>query len=84
MSMTETTNKIQELASTWAQAQDLNDRRINEIEKKGSADALTVEHLQKVTDALEAFHARPSTQNESIKQNRTCYFFKHSFVGLQS
>ncbi len=66
MSMTETTNKIQELASTWAQAQDLNDRRINEIEKKRSADALTVEHLQKVTDALEAFHARPSTQNESM------------------
>jgi hypothetical protein len=46
------TNKI---GSTWEQFKSINDRKFNEIEKKGSADSVTLSHLDKINKSLDRY-----------------------------
>lgn len=58
MSLTRITRRVEELGKTWEQFKSVNDRRLAEIEKKGSADPLTEEHLRNVNNALEQYKSR--------------------------
>jgi len=53
--MNEITTKANKVASTWEQYKLVNDRRINEIEKKGGADSLTLSHLDKINQSLDKY-----------------------------
>jgi HK97 family phage major capsid protein len=53
MNLSDITNKINELASNWEHFKAINDRRLTEIEKKGSVDPLTQNHLQKLNDLID-------------------------------
>jgi HK97 family phage major capsid protein len=65
MSTTELTNKLNELSSNWEQFKIVNDRRLNEIEKKGSADPLTIQHIHNLNNKLDA-------QSQAIEQLQLC------------
>lgn len=46
--MTTVTTRMEQLANTWEHFKDHNDRRLCEIEKKGSADPLTIDAMNKM------------------------------------
>ncbi len=46
MSMTEITEHVNQLGNAWEQFKQVNEARLKEIEKKGHADPLYMEHLQ--------------------------------------
>ncbi len=50
--------KVDELGNAWEEFKKVNDRRLNEIERKGSADALTNEHLFKINNVIDNFKSR--------------------------
>lgn len=58
MSISTITRKVDELGSAWDDFKKLNERRLQEIEKKGSADSLTVNHLNKINGAIDEFKNR--------------------------
>jgi HK97 family phage major capsid protein len=58
MTISTITRKVDELGNAWEDFKKLNDRRLNEIEKKGSADGLTIEHLHKINNALDNYKSR--------------------------
>lgn len=53
-SVNEIAGKVQHLGHAWEQFKTVNDQRLREIEKKGSADPLYDVQLQKINDALDA------------------------------
>jgi DNA integrity scanning protein DisA with diadenylate cyclase activity len=55
MNINEITSKANKVANTWEQYKSINDRRINEIEKKGGADSLTLSHLDKINQSLDKY-----------------------------
>ncbi|ETO16226.1 HK97 family phage major capsid protein, partial [Reticulomyxa filosa] len=61
MSITEMTDKINELAANWEQFKVVNERRLKEIEKKGLPDPLTEEQLKKLNLNIDTY--RQSLQN---------------------
>lgn len=58
MSINDITSRVNALGSAWEQFKSVNDRRLNEIERKGSADPLTSEHLSKISTALSNYKDR--------------------------
>ncbi|MBY0355386.1 MAG: phage major capsid protein [Rickettsiales bacterium] len=70
MSFTEITDRVHQLGHAWEQFKQVNDARLREVERKGQADPLYQEHLNKISDALdrhklrvdqlETAYARPS------------------------
>jgi HK97 family phage major capsid protein len=58
MTIQEITERMNKLSMAWEQFQQVNNRRLEEIAKKGSADPLTVEQLQRVNDAVDQYGAR--------------------------
>lgn len=54
MSITTINRKVDELGHNWEEFKKLNDRRLAEIERKGSADSLTTEHLNKINNVLDS------------------------------
>lgn len=70
MSITEITENVNKLGNAWEQFKHVNDARLSEIEKKGHADPLYTEHLNKINaaidngksriDRLETAYARPN------------------------
>ena len=72
MSIQETTERVNALGSAWEQFKQVNEARLNEIERKGYADPLYDEHLKKISEALdntkarvdrmETAHARPGAE----------------------
>ncbi|HCR86347.1 MAG TPA: phage major capsid protein [Alphaproteobacteria bacterium] len=58
MSISTITRKVDDLGNAWEQFKELNDRRLREIEKKGSADAVTIDHLNKINNALDNYKSR--------------------------
>ena len=58
MTMTEIASRVNALGSAWEQFKSVNDRRLNEIERKGSADPLTENSLQKINSALTHYKER--------------------------
>jgi HK97 family phage major capsid protein len=51
--MTNVTTRMEQLANTWEHFKDHNDRRLSEIEKKGSADPLTIEAMNKMNFTMD-------------------------------
>lgn len=58
MSMTEIASRVNALGSAWEQFKSVNDRRLNEIEKKGGADPLTLDHLSKINTVISNYKER--------------------------
>ena len=91
MTISQLTKRMEELGSTWEQFKQINDRRLSEIEKKGAADSVTVEHLNKISDALDSYKnrisgletavARPhyATKSSDIPANATISEHKEAF-----
>ena len=79
MTISNITRKVDKLGSAWEEFKSVNDRRLKEIEKKGVADALTVEQLNKINnvidsqksriDQLETAFNRPATSGVSKGMN---------------
>jgi len=60
MSINRLTKQVEALGGAWEQFKSVNDRRLHEIERKGSADPLTLEHLGKINHALDGYKERLS------------------------
>ncbi len=58
MSITRLTKKVDNLGSAWEQFKSINDRRLQEIEKKGVADTLTLEQLNKINHVIDGYKSR--------------------------
>lgn len=58
MTMQEVTEGMYALGNAWEQFKHVNDQRLHDIEKKGSADGLYDGHLKRISDALDAQKAR--------------------------
>lgn len=74
MSMMEVTDRVNQLGNAWEEFKRVNNERLAEIERKGSADPLYGEHLAKIQnvldnqksrmDALEVVNQRPARAME--------------------
>lgn len=53
MSLQEITDRVHALGNAWEQFKHVNDARLREVERKGYADPLYTEHLNKINDALD-------------------------------
>ncbi len=60
MSISRITKRVDELGSAWEQFKTINDRRLVEIEKKGTADPLTIEQMNRLNDNLDGCKSRLS------------------------
>ncbi|MEJ0009855.1 MAG: phage major capsid protein [Alphaproteobacteria bacterium] len=70
--MQEVNGQLYALGNSWEQFKHTNDARLAELERKGYADPLYLEHLQKINDAIdqqkrrmdqmETVHARPGRE----------------------
>lgn len=79
MSIQEVTEGMYALGNAWEQFKQVNEHRLNEIERKGSADSLHDGHLKKINDALdhyknrldriETVNARPGREMKSLGYN---------------
>lgn len=75
MSMIEVTDRVNQLGNAWEEFKRVNNERLAEIERKGSADPLYNEHLAKIQnvldnqksrmDALEVVNQRPARAMET-------------------
>ena len=83
MSKTEIQNSLDQLSKEWNSFQDINNRRLKEIETKGSADPLTVGALSKLNDkisSLEVSIKRPQIESKSaISSNSNEVEHKNAF-----
>lgn len=79
MSIQEVTEGMYALGNAWEQFKHVNETRLGEIERKGSADSLHDGHLKKINDALdhyksrldriETVNARPGREMKSLGYN---------------
>jgi hypothetical protein len=61
MSISEITDRVSSLGNAWEQFKNINDARLNEIERKGNADPLYNEHLGNISMALDNYKSRLDT-----------------------
>ena len=61
MSINEITDRVASLGNAWEQFKQINDARLNEIERKGNADPLYNEHLNNISMALDNYKSRLDT-----------------------
>lgn len=76
MTIQEVTEGVYALGNAWEQFKQVNENRLQEIERKGYADPLYQDHLKKISDALdlhkqrmdriETVHARPGREMKSL------------------
>ncbi len=76
MTIQEATERLHMLGNAWEQFKQVNDSRLSELERKGYADPLYLEHLHKINDALdqqkqrldrvETAHARPGGEMTNL------------------
>ncbi|MEQ9115721.1 MAG: phage major capsid protein [Rickettsiales bacterium] len=52
MQISELNNKVNQISKTWEEFKQVNDRKLAEIEKKGSTDPLNEEQLRKINDSI--------------------------------
>lgn len=53
MSINEITERVSQLGNAWEQFKQVNDQRLGELERKGHADPLYMEHLSKISEAMD-------------------------------
>ncbi len=68
MTISQITKRMEDLGNTWEQFKQVNDRRLKEIEKKGVADSVTVDHLNKVNEALDGYKSRISHLETAVSR----------------
>lgn len=61
MTIHELTDRVHALGNAWEHFKQVNDARLLEIERKGNADPLYGEHLQRISDALDQNKRRLDT-----------------------
>jgi HK97 family phage major capsid protein len=76
MTIQEVTEGMYALGNAWEQFKQVNENRLHEIERKGYADPLHLDHLNKINDALdqhksridrlETVNARPAREMKSL------------------
>lgn len=79
MTIQDVTEGMYALGNAWEQFKQVNDQRLHEIERKGSADGLYDGHLKRISDALdqqkarmdrlETVNARPGREMKSLGYN---------------
>ena len=77
MHLNDITTKVNKLANIWEQFKSVNEKRLDEIEKKGSSDPLTLNQLKKMNesmnkyqdslDKIETVLNRPGTEKNMLK-----------------
>lgn len=58
MTISTINRKVDELGHSWEEFKKLNDRRLAEIERKGVADSLTLEQINKINNVLDAHKSK--------------------------
>ncbi|MBN8530596.1 MAG: phage major capsid protein [Alphaproteobacteria bacterium] len=58
MSMSDITERVHALGNSWEQFKQLNEARLKEVEKKGAADPLYYEQLDRIGQAIDATKSR--------------------------
>lgn len=58
MSITEVTERVNRLGNAWEEFKRVNDERLSQIERKGNADPLYLEHLHKIGSTLDNYKHR--------------------------
>lgn len=61
MSISDITERVSHLGHAWEEFKHVNDARLREIERKGSADGLYNEHLNNINAALDNYKSRLDT-----------------------
>ena len=61
MSINEITERVNKLGNAWEQFKQVNDARLSDIERKGNADPLYMEHLSKISNVLDQQKNRMDT-----------------------
>ena len=77
MHLNDITTKVNKLANIWEQFKSVNEKRLDEIEKKGSSDPFTLNQLKKMNesmnkyqdslDKIETVLNRPGTEKNMLK-----------------
>lgn len=75
MNLAEINDKIDQIGNAWEHFKQVNDERLKQVEKKGSADAMVLEELNKINNSideqkdklemLQVSMSRPSFENKS-------------------
>lgn len=88
MSYESISQQVHAMGSAWEQFKQINDERLDEIERKGAADPLYVEHLGRISQALDTHKSRmdslevaynrpalgePGAESNVLKQNQSSY-----------
>lgn len=68
MSIMEVKARVDQLGTAWEQFKQVNDRRLNEVEKKGAADPLTQTHLSNINNALGEYKQRMDHMEASFNR----------------
>jgi HK97 family phage major capsid protein len=71
MSISEITDRVHTLGNAWEQFKQVNDARLRDIERKGAADGLYMEHLDKISQALD--HHKNRLDNIEVATNRPSF-----------
>ena len=58
MSITEIKARVDQLGNAWENFKDVNNRRLDEIESKGSSDPLTENHLSKIGQKMDEYKSQ--------------------------
>ena len=68
MSITEITNKVNTLGNAWENMQRVNDARLREIEKKGSADPLLMTQLERLNQTMDNQKSRMNSLETAVSR----------------
>ena len=78
MSIIEITDKVNELASSWEQFKSINDRRLAELERKGSADPLTLNQLEKLNNVIDTYQDKINQLEAALYRQATEVKLEHN------
>jgi HK97 family phage major capsid protein len=79
MTISEVTETVHALGSAWEQFKQVNDTRLNEIERKGNADPLYLEHLNRIGDALD----RQKRRIDTLETNNNRPGLEYTKAGIE-
>lgn len=66
MSMTEVKARVDQMGSAWEEFKRVNERRLGEIEKRGSADCLTDQHLARLNSRMDEYKQRVDSMETAM------------------
>ncbi|MFO0389883.1 MAG: phage major capsid protein [Alphaproteobacteria bacterium] len=78
MSISEITQRVHSLGNAWEQFKQVNDARLRDIERKGSADPLYLENLENISKSLDNYKQR--LDHIETAYNRPLLGMEHSNV----